>query len=61
VAEALIDLAPRRLLYLSCDPATLARDLARLLPAYRLDELELIDLFPQSFHIEALARLVRTK
>jgi 23S rRNA (uracil1939-C5)-methyltransferase len=59
VAEALIDLSPRRLVYLSCDPATLARDVARLLPAYRLAELELIDLFPQTFHIESLARLER--
>ena len=59
VAEALIDLAPRTLVYLSCDPATLARDLTRLRPAYRLVELELIDLFPQTFHIESLARLER--
>jgi 23S rRNA (uracil1939-C5)-methyltransferase len=59
VAEALIDLAPRILVYLSCDPATLARDLARLLPSYRLVELELIDLFPQTFHIESLVRLER--
>ncbi len=59
VAEALLELAPPRLVYLSCDPATLARDLARLLPVYRLAALELIDLFPQTFHIEALARLER--
>jgi len=61
VAEALLALAPPRLLYLSCDPATLARDLARLLPAYRLAALELIDLFPQTFHIETLARLERAE
>lgn len=59
VAEALADLAPPRLVYLSCDPATLARDLARLAPRYRLAALELFDLFPQTFHIEALARLAR--
>ena len=66
--EALIELAPPRLVYLSCDPATLARDLARLLlprgepsgqAAYKLAALELIDLFPQTFHIETLARLER--
>jgi 23S rRNA (uracil1939-C5)-methyltransferase len=60
IIEALLELAPPRLIYLSCDPATLARDLTRLLPAYRLTSLELIDLFPQTFHIEALARLERT-
>jgi 23S rRNA (uracil1939-C5)-methyltransferase len=59
VTEALTELAPARLVYLSCDPATLARDLARLTPTYRLAALELIDLFPQTFHIETLARLER--
>ncbi|MBI2957125.1 MAG: class I SAM-dependent RNA methyltransferase [Acidobacteria bacterium] len=59
VAEALNELAPPRLLYLSCDPSTLARDLARLAPHYRLVGLELFDLFPQTFHIETLARLDR--
>ena len=68
VPEALLELAPPRLVYLSCDPATLARDLARLLlprgepsgqAAYKLAALELIDLFPQTFHIETLARLER--
>ena len=59
VAEALAELAPPRIVYLSCDPATLARDLARLAPRYRLAALELFDLFPQTFHIETLARLER--
>lgn len=59
VITQILELAPPRLVYLSCDPATLARDLQRLLPAYRLASLELIDLFPQTFHIEALARLER--
>ena len=58
-AEALAELAPPHIVYLSCDPATLARDLARLAPRYRLASLELFDLFPQTFHIEALARLER--
>ena len=50
---------PRELRYLSCDPATLARDLKQLLAAapYRLDALHLFDLFPQTFHIETLAVL----
>lgn len=59
VAQALLELAPPRILYLSCDPATLARDLSRLAPAYHIAELELIDLFPQTYHIETLARLER--
>ncbi|MGH9863704.1 MAG: 23S rRNA (uracil(1939)-C(5))-methyltransferase RlmD [Candidatus Acidiferrales bacterium] len=59
VPEALQELGPPRLVYLSCDPATLGRDLGRLAPRYRLASLELFDLFPETFHIETLARLER--
>jgi 23S rRNA (uracil1939-C5)-methyltransferase len=43
----------------SCDPATLARDLAAL-PAYRIESIKLIDLFPQTFHIETIVHLAKT-
>lgn len=55
---ALMRHRPLRLTYVSCHPATLARDLRRLLTAYRLDRLALIDMFPQSGHMEAVAQLV---
>jgi 23S rRNA (uracil1939-C5)-methyltransferase len=46
--------------YVSCDPATLARDLVVLLAAgYRVDEAHLVDLFPQTFHLETVLRLTR--
>ena len=46
--------------YVSCQPPTFARDLAFLLRhGYRLESVELFDLFPQTFHIESLAKLVR--
>jgi 23S rRNA (uracil1939-C5)-methyltransferase len=49
-----------RIIYLSCDPTTLARDLHWLLDfGYRMEEVHLIDLFPQTFHIESLVKLVR--
>ncbi len=51
--------APRRMHYLSCDPATLARDLRALTAALPLEieSIELFDLFPQTFHVETLVRL----
>jgi tRNA/tmRNA/rRNA uracil-C5-methylase (TrmA/RlmC/RlmD family) len=59
-AEALGALGARRIVYLSCDPATLARDAARLCASgYALAAVEGFDLFPQTPHVEALVVLVR--
>ncbi len=41
----------------SCDPATLTRDIKTLLPAYRIERLTLVDLFPQTYHFEVVAHL----
>jgi len=58
VVAHLVRLAPPRMTIVSCDPATLARDLAGL-TGYRIDSLTLVDLFPQTFHLEAVVRLTR--
>jgi len=49
----------RRIIYISCDPATLARDLERLGPAYRIAEIRAFDLFPQTAHVESVVVLDR--
>ena len=72
-AKDLTDLGASEIVYLSCDPSTLARDLAvqtnsprkpKEIPAsnnrYEITEMHLFDLFPQTFHIETLVRLRRT-
>ena len=60
VARLLATLAAPRVIYVSCDPATLARDLVILLAAgYRVEQVHLVDLFPQTYHLESIVHLVR--
>jgi 23S rRNA (uracil1939-C5)-methyltransferase len=58
-AEILTRIASPRVVYVSCDPVTLARDLAILTRVYRIDAIHLIDLFPQTFHMETVVHLSR--
>ena len=59
VARLLADLGAPRVTYVSCDPATLARDLVVLLGAgYTIEQIHLVDLFPQTYHLETVVHLV---
>ena len=61
VLEAILQAPPRRLAYISCNPATLARDLSRLTAeaGYRLQPIQPVDFFPQTSHVECVALLER--
>lgn len=64
LSAALVELlgreGPDTLLYASCEPSALARDVARLTAAgYRMDVCAPLDMFPQTFHVECICRLVR--
>jgi 23S rRNA (uracil1939-C5)-methyltransferase len=60
VVDALVANGPPRLVYVSCDPATLARDVKRLARGgYTLNEVQPLDMFPQTFHIETVTMLAR--
>jgi len=58
--DALINIKPHQIVYVSCDPATLARDAKRLTGAgYILQDVQPVDMFPQTYHIECVAHFVR--
>jgi 23S rRNA (uracil1939-C5)-methyltransferase len=59
VIQEILKLAPERIAYISCNPATQARDIALLAEGYELLELQPVDMFPQTYHIECVAKLRR--
>lgn len=60
VLDTFVRMRPERIVYVSCNPASLARDLAVLADGgYRVKEIQPVDMFPQTFHIESVVRLQR--
>jgi 23S rRNA (uracil1939-C5)-methyltransferase len=57
--ERLVQIAPPQIVFVSCDPVTLGRDLAVLQKRYEMEALHLLDLFPQTYHQEAVVHLRR--
>ncbi len=61
VLTRVMALGTKRIVYVSCNPATLARDLGTMSQDYEVVEIQPVDMFPHTFHIEAVAKLVRRK
>ena len=59
VAHTVLAAAPRRIVYVSCNPATQARDLAIFDVAYRVTRIQPVDMFPHTHHVENVVQLVR--
>ncbi len=57
VIKTVLSLSPGRIVYLSCNPATFARDLVLLKEGYHVVEVQPIDMFPHTYHVESVARL----
>jgi 23S rRNA (uracil1939-C5)-methyltransferase len=61
IVRRVIEAGPRRIVYVSCNPTTLAPNAAQLVEAgYTLTKVQPVDMFPQTPHIECVAQLVRT-
>lgn len=61
-ASSLLALSPRRITYVSCDPATLARDLREIIAGgYSIASVAAFDMFPQTHHVETVVMLCKTK
>jgi 23S rRNA (uracil1939-C5)-methyltransferase len=59
VVGQVLKMAPEKIVYVSCNPATLARDVLALKEVYHVEEVQPVDMFPHTFHIESVARLVK--
>lgn len=59
VVRRILEIGPERMVYVSCNPATLARDLALMKGRYRVLEIQPVDMFPHTFHVESVTRLER--
>ena len=57
--STLLNTKPKKIVYVSCDPATLARDLKILSTEYKVEDVTPVDMFPQTFHVETVCLLTK--
>lgn len=61
VCRQVCAMAPETIVYVSCNPATMARDMLALKAVYQITEVQPVDMFPHTFHVESVARLVKRR
>ena len=61
VVNQVVDTGVERIVYVSCNPSTLARDIAIMKDHYHVLEVQPIDMFPHTYHIESVCRMERKK
>ncbi len=59
VVKQVLEMAPEKIIYVSCNPATMARDLGMIKEDYSVREVQPVDMFPHTYHIESVARVER--
>ncbi len=57
VVQKLLEVAPKKIVYVSCNPATQARDLELLAEKYEVKRVQPVDMFPQTYHVENVVLL----
>ena len=61
VVKGVLEMAPERIVYVSCNPATMARDMGMMKESYEVLEVQPVDMFPHTYHIESVARLEKLR
>jgi 23S rRNA (uracil1939-C5)-methyltransferase len=59
VAKVIREAAPQKIVYVSCNPATQARDISLLTDLYDVLEVQPVDMFPHTHHVENVMVMVR--
>ena len=57
VVKAIMDLGAEKMVYVSCNPATMARDLCDMKEKYEVLEVQPVDMFPHTYHVESVAKM----